>query len=77
MKIRNITNLDGFCKVIEGCEGKVELVTENGDLYNLKSRLSQYVTLAKGLFNGRIPELELITHNSADTKKIVRYMLQG
>ena len=77
MKVMNITNLEKFFNVIDQCEGKVELVTENGDRYNLKSKLSQYVSLAKGVFGGKISELELITHNSADTNKIYRYMLNN
>ena len=77
MKVMNITNLEKFFNVIDQCEGKVELVTENGDRYNLKSKLSQCVSLAKSVFGGNISELELITHNSADTNKIYRYMLNN
>ena len=50
MKVMNIKNLDKFFGVIDQCEGKVELVTKNGDIYNLKSKLSQYVTMAKIFF---------------------------
>ena len=75
MKVMNITNLEKFFGVIEQCEGTVELVTKNGDKYNLKSKLSQYVSLAKGVFNGKISELELVTHNPVDTNKLINYML--
>ena len=75
MKVMNITNLEKFFGVIEQCEGKVELVTENGDKYNLKSKFSQYVSLAKGVFNGKISELELVTHNPVDANKLINYML--
>ena len=27
MKIKNITDIDGFFKVIDSCQGKVELIT--------------------------------------------------
>ena len=47
MKVMNITDAEKFFGVIEQCEEKVELVTENGDIYNLKSKLSQYVSLSK------------------------------
>ena len=30
MKVQNITDIEGFFKVVDSCEGKVELVT--GDL---------------------------------------------
>ena len=47
MIVQNITDIDGFFKVIDSCKGKVELVTDEGDRLNLKSKLSQYVSLAK------------------------------
>lgn len=75
MKVMNITNVEKFFKVIDQCEEKVELVTENGDKYNLKSKLSQYVALAKVVFGGIIPEVELVTHSSSDAKRIMRYVM--
>ena len=45
MKVQNITNIDRFFQVIDACRGKVELVTGEGDRLNLKSKLSQYVSL--------------------------------
>ena len=46
MKVQNITDIEGFFKVIDECKGKVELVTGEGDRLNLKSKLSQYVSMA-------------------------------
>ena len=46
MKVQNITDIEGFFKVVDSCEGKVELVTGEGDRLNLKSKLSQYVSMA-------------------------------
>ena len=31
MKVQNITDVEGFFKVVDSCEGKVELVTGAGD----------------------------------------------
>lgn len=75
MKIMNITNLDKFFGVIDQCEEKVELITENGDRYNLKSKLSQYVALAKVFFGGTIPSVELVTHCQEDKGRLLRYMM--
>ena len=50
MKIMNITNIDKFFGAIDQCEGKVELITKNGDVYNLKSKLSQFVSFTKIYF---------------------------
>ena len=77
MKVMNITDLEKFFEVIDQCEEKVELVTENGDIYNLKSKLNQYGSFAKVFFGSAIPVMELITHNPLDTGKIFHYMLNN
>ena len=77
MKIMNITNVEKFFGVIDQCEDKVELVTKNGDRYNLKSKLSQYVSLAKVFFGGRIPEVELVAHNPSDVSRIMKYVVNN
>ena len=77
MKVMNITDVEKFFGVIDQCEEKVELVTENGDKYNLKSKLSQYVSLTKVFFGGTIPVIELITHCPSDAGKIMRYMMNN
>ena len=74
MKVQNITDIDKFFKVIDSCKGKVELVTGEGDRLNLKSKLSQYVSLANILSNGEIPELEVIAYEKEDIDKIVNFM---
>lgn len=75
VKVKNITNLEKFFGVIDQCEEKVELVTENGDKFNLKSKLCQYVALT--IFGGVIPSVELITHSASDSGKIIRYMMSN
>lgn len=46
MKVKNISNPEEFLKVIDSCEGKVELITDDGDRLNLKSKLCQLVSLS-------------------------------
>ncbi|MBR4973089.1 MAG: hypothetical protein IKY45_01345, partial [Clostridia bacterium] len=43
----NISNVEDFFKLIEKCRGKVELVTSEGDCLNLKSKLSQCISIIK------------------------------
>lgn len=74
MKISNINNVNDLFKVIESCEGKVELVTGEGDRLNLKSKLSQYVALANVFSDGKIEELELIAYEPDDIKKLIDFM---
>lgn len=77
MKIQNIENIDKFFKVVDSCKGKVELVTGEGDRLNLKSKLSQYVSLANIFSDGTIEELEVIAYEPDDTAKLVEFMMEG
>ena len=56
IKLLNVKDIDGLFKVIDSCEDKVELVGDDIRL-NLKSKLSQYISLSKMLADDKIPEL--------------------
>jgi len=77
LKVQNITNIDKFFSVIDDCTGRVELVTGEGDRLNLKSKLSQYVSMANIFSNGEIPELELIAYEKEDIDRLVKFMVDG
>ena len=77
MKVTNITNINGFFKVVDSCKGKVELVTGEGDRMNLKSKLCQYVSMANIFSNGEIPELEVIAYEREDIDKLINFMMDG
>ena len=74
MKVHNITDVEGFFKVVDQCRGRVELVTGEGDRLNLKSKLSQYVSMANIFSNGDIPELELIADDQEDAERLTRFI---
>lgn len=77
MKVQNIKNIEKFFQVIDSCAGKVELVTGEGDRLNLKSKLSQYVSMANIFSNGEIPELEIIAYEPEDIGKLVNFMMEN
>ncbi|MBQ8591723.1 MAG: polya polymerase [Lachnospiraceae bacterium] len=77
MKVQNIKNVDKFFDVINDCEGKVELVTGEGDRLNLKSKLSQYVSLESIFADPSISELELIAYEPDDITKLVNFMMEN
>ena len=77
MKVQNIADVEGFFKVVDSCKGRVELVTGEGDRLNLKSKLSQYVSMANIFSNGEIPELEIIAYEKEDIDKLVSFMING
>ena len=52
-------------------------MTGEGDRLNLKSKLSQYVSMANIFSNGEIPELEVIAYEKEDIDKLIKFMLDG
>ncbi|HBB60529.1 MAG: polya polymerase [Lachnospiraceae bacterium] len=78
MKLTHIKNVDEFFKVVDSCKGRVELVTGEGDRLNLKSKLSQYVSLAN-IFakDSEIPEMEIVASEPEDIDKLMKFMIQG
>lgn len=77
MKFYNIKDLDSFFKVLDKCEGKVELVGEDIRI-NLKSKLAQYFSLAQIFSSGTpIEELEIIAENPSDNARLLSFMING
>lgn len=77
MKFENIQDIDGFFEVINGCSGRVELVTEEGDRLNLKSKLTQYLALAKVFSGGDLPEMEIVASNKEDMDRLAYFIMSG
>ena len=75
MKVQNIKNIDKFFKVVDQCKGRVELGTGEGDRLNLKSKLSQYVSMANIFSNGEIPELEIVAYEREDIDRLINFMM--
>ena len=74
IKLLNVKNIDELFKVIDSCEDKVELIGEDIRL-NLKSKLSQYISLSKMLADDKIHELNLVTYNENDSKRLIDFMV--
>ena len=77
MKVSNIKDIQKFFDVVDSCTGRVELVTGEGDRLTLKSKLSQYVSLANIFSNGEIPELEIIASEKEDVDRLMNFMING
>ena len=77
MKVKNVKDVEKLFKVIDECKGRVELVTNEGDRLNLKSKLTQYVALANVFADKTIGEMELIAHEPEDVQKLVMFMYDG
>lgn len=77
MKVTHIKDVEKFFEVVDSCAGRVELVTGEGDRLNLKSKLSQYVSLANIFSNGEIPELEIVASEKEDIDKLINFMMNN
>ena len=77
MKVQNIKDIEKFFKVVDGCAGKVELVTGEGDRLNLKSQLTKYVAITKLFADNVIPEMEIVAHEPEDVNRLLDYMVNA
>lgn len=77
MKITNMTDVKRFFEVLDQCKGRVELVTNEGDRLNLKSKLSQYVALSNLFSEAKIDEMEIIASEPEDVSLLLQYLIRG
>ena len=77
MKVNNIKDINKFFEIVDSCQGRVELVTGEGDRINLKSQLSKYVSLATVFSSGTITEIEIVAYDPEDTHKIINFMMNN
>ena len=76
MNLHNI-NVSEFLNVLDTCEGKVYLVSHEGDKINLKSKLSQLVGLTRLMEGGKITEASVYCDNPADESRFFRLKMFG
>lgn len=72
----NENNIDKFFELMNGCKGKVELVSE-GFRVDLRSRFAQYVSIAKIFMNKEVEKVELIIYEAEDVHKFIEFMFNG
>lgn len=78
MKFENVKNVERLFQIIrDECSGTVELISSEGDRINLKSRLSQYISMVRLLDTEFVKELELVASDPADVDRLLRFMRDG
>lgn len=77
MKLYNITDIDAFFNLVDSCDGGVYLISTEGDKLNLKSKLCQYLAMAKMFSSDYIKELSLDIRDEKDTEKLLSFMMSG
>lgn len=73
MKIKNITQVHDFLSAVDKCTGPIWLQSDEGDRYNLKSELSQYIAIG-ALLKEKGDWLELFCDNKDDEAFIFEFL---
>ena len=73
MKLKNIKEVEAFRKVIHECEGDVYLKSPEGDVFNLKSSLSEYIALGR-LLGEAGDSLELFASRREDEARLLEFL---
>ncbi len=73
MKINNITLVNEFLQIVRECKGNVYLTSNEGDKFNLKSAMSQYVAMG-ALLGQKGDELELWCEEKEDEAKFMKFL---
>lgn len=73
MKLRNIKDVRKFVGVLDECKRDVYLKSLQGDVFNLKSSLSQYVAIGR-LLEENGDSLELFADDPADEARLIGFL---
>ena len=74
IRVERVNQVSKLFEVIDSCTMNVELVTGEGDCLNMKSKLSQYLSMTRMFSNGDVPQMELIAKNEQDAQKLIDFL---
>jgi len=74
IKVEKVNQVEKLFEVIDSCSTNIELVTGEGDCLNMKSKLSQYLSMTRMFANGDVPQMEFVTNNEQDAKKLIDFL---
>ena len=75
MKLSNITDIQKFTAAVNACEGDVYLKSVEGDVFNLKSSLSQYIAVGR-LIEESGDNLELFAQTREDEVRLMNMLYE-
>lgn len=73
MKLQNIHEVEDFRKVIHECKNNVYLKSQEGDVFNLKSAMSEYIALGR-LLGEQGDSLELFADSREDEALLLKFL---
>ena len=74
MKLTKIEQVNEFLSIVDSCKGDVTLRSLDCDIFNLKSKLSQYIAIA-ALLGQHGDELELFCSDREDEGKFMQFLM--
>ncbi len=75
MKVKQIKNVHEFYLALDRCRGRVELITEEKDVLNLSSKLTQFIGLTKVFSNPDIESYEIVCYDARDFEIIKEFLV--
>ena len=75
MKLINIQEVEEFRKAVHQCEGNVYLKSPEGDVFNLKSAMSEYIALGQ-LLSEQGDNLELFADRREDEALLLNFIAE-
>ena len=76
MKLTKIEQVNEILSNVDSCKGDVTLRSIDGDIFNLKSKLSQYIAIA-ALLGQHGDELELFCSDREDEGKFMKFLMEN
>ena len=75
MRVKQIKDIDGFYKALNKCSGRVELITDERDVLNLASTLTQFIGLTAVFSNPNVESYEIVCYNADDFQYIREFLV--
>lgn len=75
MKLTNVKDVQKFIEVVNACENDVYLKSVEGDVFNLKSSLSQYIAIGR-LIEDAGESLELFAQTREDEARLLNMLYE-
>ena len=75
MKLTNVKDVQKFIEVVNSCENDVYLKSLEGDVFNLKSSLSQYIAIGR-LLEESGDTLELFAQTREDEARLMELFVE-
>lgn len=76
IQIERVNQVERMFQVIDSCEQNVELRTGEGDCLNMKSKLSQYLSMTRMFSDGVVQDMALVVSNEDDAAKLQAFLAE-